>query len=185
MVTRFFFLIISLTITFKYFAQVNPYLQIARIKYDGGGDWYNDPSAEVNLLRFIANNTSIMTNPQYSFVDLETNDIFNYPISFLAGHGNIVLSEKNLSVLREYFENGGFLIIDDDYGLDKSLRREINKLYPEKDFVEIPFSHEIYNCFYDFSKGPPKIHEHDNEAPRGYGLFLEGRMIIYYIKESK
>jgi hypothetical protein len=165
-------------------AQINPHLQIARIKYDGGGDWYNDPSAEVNLLNFVGNNTTIKTNPEYVTADLETNEIFNYPISFLTGHGNIVLSEKNLNILREYFENGGFLIIDDDYGLDKSLRREIKKLYPGKDFVEIPFSHEIYNCFYDFSNGPPKTHEHDNKPPRGFGLFWNGRMIIYYIVEG-
>ena len=184
MILRFFFIFISLTITNKFIAQINPHLQIARIKYNGGGDWYNDPSAEVNLLKFVENNTTIRTNPKYVSADLESNEIFNYPISFLTGHGNIVLSEKNLDVLREYLENGGFLLIDDDYGLDKSLRREIKKLYPGKDFVEIPFSHEIYNCFYDFSNGPPKIHEHDNKPPRGYGLFLGERMVIYYLNES-
>lgn len=173
------FLLFELT-----FAQSNPFLQITRVKYSGGGDWYNDPSAEVNLLNFISENTNVRTNPQYVFADLETNDIFNFPISFLTGHGNVVFSSKNISTLRKYFDNGGFMIIDDDYGLDNSIRREIEKLFPETELLELPFNHEIYHSFYDFPNGPPKTHEHDNKPPRGYGLFLGERMIIFYTTES-
>ena len=165
-------------------AQSEQFLQIARVKYLGGGDWYNDPSAEVNLLKYIGENTNIKTNPKYVTVDLETKEILNFPITFLTGHGNIVFDENNIKLLREYFENGGFLIIDDDYGLNKSIRREISKLYPNNKLQEIPFEHEIYHSYFDFNNGPPKTHEHDNKPPRGYGLFLDDRMVIYYITES-
>ncbi|MCB0729763.1 MAG: DUF4159 domain-containing protein [Ignavibacteriae bacterium] len=178
-----FLLIFIIFCEFTY-SQVNPNLQIGRIKYSGGGDWYNDPSAEVNLLNFISENTNIKTNPNYVSVDLETNELFNYPITFLTGHGNIVLSEKNIRTLREYFENGGFMIVDDDYGLDNSFRREISKVFPNSNLIELPFDHEIYHSIYDFNNGPPKTHEHDNKPPRGYGLFLGDRMIIYYTVES-
>jgi hypothetical protein len=166
------------------YLQNNPYLQIARVKYAGGGDWYNDPSAEVNLLNYINENTNIKTNSKYVAADLETNDIFNYPILFLTGHGNIVFSEKNLRSLRDYFENGGFMYIDDDYGLDKAVRREVKKIFPNTDFIELPFNHDIYNQPYKFKNGPPKTHEHDNNPPKGYGLFLGERMVIYYTTES-
>lgn len=165
-------------------SQSNPYLQIARIKYSGGGDWYNDPSAEVNLLSYVANNTNVKTNAEYVVADLETNEILNYPITFLTGHGNVVFSSKNIKILKEYFENGGFMIIDDDYGLDKSIRREINKISPGNKLIELPFDHDIYHSFYDFQNGPPKTHEHDNKPPRGYGLFLGERMVIFYTTES-
>lgn len=166
------------------FGQQNPYLQIARVQYSGGGDWYNDPSAEVNLLKFINANTNIKTKAEYISVDLETNEIFNFPITFLTGHGNILLSKNNVNLLRNYFTNGGFMIIDDDYGLDKSFRREIKKIFPNNDLVELPFSHEIYHSLYDFENGPPKTHEHDNKPPRGYGLFLGERMVLFYTTES-
>ena len=165
-------------------AQQNPYLQIARIQYPGGGDWYNDPSAEVNLLKFISKNTNIKTDAKYLSTDLETNEIFNFPITFLTGHGNILLSEKNLKLLRGYFENGGFMIIDDDYGLDKSFSREIKKVFPNSELIELPFSHDLYHSFYSFENGPPKTHEHDNNPPRGYGLYLGKRMVLFYTTES-
>lgn len=166
------------------FGQQNPYLQIARVNYSGGGDWYNDPSAEVNLLKFINENTNIKTEPKYISADLETHEIFNYPITFLTGHGNILLSKKNVKLLQDYFTNGGFMIIDDDYGLDKSFRREIKKVFPNNELVELPFNHEIYHSFYNFENGPPKTHEHDNKPPRGYGLFVGKRMVLFYTTES-
>jgi len=177
-----FFLVVLLLDT--EYSQSNPYLQIGRVKYAGGGDWYNDPSAEVNLLNFIAEHTNIKTNPEYVVADLETNEIFNFPVTFLTGHGNIVLSGKNIKMLREYFENGGFMYVDDDYGIDKSFRREIKKLFPNNSLVEVPFNHEIYHSFYEFNNGPPKTHEHDNKAPKGYGIFLGKRMVLYYTVES-
>lgn len=166
------------------YAQSNPYLQIGRIKYDGGGDWYNDPSAEVNLLIFVSNNTNIKTNPEYVVATLESNEIFNYPISFLTGHGNIRFSNKNVKTLREYFENGGFMYVDDDYGLDKSFKREIKKVFPNNSLIELPFNHPLYHSFYDFNNGPPKTHEHDKKPPRGYGIFIGKRLVLYYTVES-
>lgn len=180
----FFVVLISLIISEVMFSQSNPYLQIARVKYSGGGDWYNDPSAEVNLLKFISTNTNIKSNPEYVACDIETNEIFNYPITFLTGHGNIVLSTKNVKTLQKYFENGGFMFIDDDYGLDKAFRREIKKVFPENSLVELPFNHEIYHALYDFENGPPKTHEHDNKPPKGFGLFVDKRMVLYYTTES-
>ena len=113
-------LIVAITIT----AQTNIGIQIARLKYSGGGDWYNDPSAEVNLLKFIEEYTTIKVNPEYVFVDVSSNDIFSYPILFITGHGNIVFSNEDIDRLREYLEKGGFVYIDDDYGLDRAVRRE-------------------------------------------------------------
>lgn len=173
-----------LLISLEMLGQTNPYLQIGRVKYSGGGDWYNDPSAEVNLLQFIAENTNIKTNPKYVVADLETNEIFNYPVTFLTGHGNIVLSSKNVLALKDYFENGGFMFVDDDYGLDQSFKREIKKVFPENNLVELPFDHDIYHALYDFDNGPPKTHEHDNKPPKGYGLFLGKRMVLFYTTES-
>ncbi|MFC2139796.1 DUF4159 domain-containing protein [Bacteroidota bacterium] len=158
--------------------------QIARLKYNGGGDWYNDPSAEVNLLNFIAENTNIEVNPEYVFVDISSDDIFNYPFIFITGHGNIVLSESETKRLRTYLENGGFIYADDDYGIDRSFRREVKKVFPEYDLIELPFSHGIYHSMYDFEFGPPKTHEHDNNPPQGFGLFVDGRLALYYTYES-
>ncbi len=158
--------------------------QIVRVKYNGGGDWYNDPSAEVNLLNFIKQNTKIRVNPEYKFVEIENENLFSYPFLFLTGHGNISLSDFEVKKLREYLTNGGFLYVDDDYGLDQSIRREMKKVFPDKDFVELPFSHGIYHSLYDFPNGPPKTHEHDNKPPQGFGIFHEGRLVVYYTFES-
>jgi len=158
--------------------------QIVRVKYNGGGDWYNDPSAEVNLLNFIAKNTKIRVIPEYKFVEIGSENLFSYPFLFLTGHGNISLSDFEVKRLRDYLLNGGFLYIDDDYGLDQSIRREMKKVFPDKDFIELPFSHPIYHCLYDFPNGPPKTHEHDDKPPQGFGIFHEGRLIVYYTYES-
>lgn len=163
---------------------MNSGFQIARLKYNGGGDWYNDPSAEVNLLKFVSQNTNIKTNPKYEFVDITAGNIFAYPFLFMTGHGNIVFSDSEVDKLRNYLEGGGFLYVDDDYGLDKAFRREIKKVFPDKELQEIPFNHGLYNCMFDFRKGPPKTHEHDNNVPRGYGIFIDGRLCVYYTFES-
>lgn len=165
-------------------SQSNSGFQIARLKYNGGGDWYNDPSAEVNLLKFVSQNTNIKTNPKYEFVDITTGNIFSYPFLFMTGHGNIVFSESEADKLRNYLEGGGFLYVDDDYGLDKAFRREIKKIFPDKELQEIPFNYGLYSCMFDFRNGPPKIHEHDNGIPRGYGIFIDGRLCVYYTFES-
>lgn len=165
-------------------SQSDDAFQIARLKYNGGGDWYNDPSAEINLLNYIEKNTNLKTKAEYHYVELSSDEIFSYPFIFMTGHGNVVFSDDEIKRLRIYLENGGFLYIDDDYGLDKALRREMKKVFPEKDFIEIPFSHKIYNIVYDFSNGPPKIHEHDAEPARGFGIFIEERLAVYYTFET-
>lgn len=165
-------------------AQDNSGFQIARLKYSGGSDWYNDPSAEINLLKFVAEKTNIDTNPQYTFVDMNSDDIFDYPFLFLTGHGNIVFSESDAERLKKYIERGGFLYVDDDYGLDKAFRREIKKVFPDNDLVELPFNYGLYNCLYKFQYGPPKTHEHDNKPPQGFGIFINGRLGVYYTYES-
>ena len=165
-------------------AQDESRFKIARLKYKGGGDWYNDPSAEVNLLKFIAKNTNIKTNPVYEFVDLSSGNIFAYPFLFMTGHGNIIFTDNEAKKLRVYLENGGFLYVDDDYGLDKALHREMKKVFPDKDLTELPFSYGLYNCFYDFPKGVPKTHEHDNKPPQGFGIFVGQRLCVYYTYES-
>lgn len=176
--------IIFLIIVLSTSAQIDTGLQIARLKYNGGGDWYNDPSAEVNLLNFVAVNTNIKVNPSYTFVEIGSDDIFTYPFLFMTGHGNIVFSSSDAERLREYLTSGGFLYVDDDYGLDNAFRREIRKVFPDKDLVEIPFDYGLYHCLFDFNYGPPKIHEHDNNPPQGFGIFVDGRLAVYYTYES-
>lgn len=163
---------------------VSSKIKIARVKYSGGGDWYNDPSGEVNLLKYIGEKTNIPVDPIYEWVDLASQNLFAYPIIFLTGHGNVNFSDKEVENLRTYLRNGGFLYIDDDYGLDKFIRREMKKVFPDQEFVELPFNHPIYNIHFKFERGLPKIHEHDNKPPSGYGLFLNGRLCVFYTYES-
>jgi len=166
------------------FAQDKGAFKIARLKYNGGGDWYNDPSAEVNLLNYIKSNTNIKVKPEYIFVELSSDEIFSYPFLFMTGHGNVVFTKDEADRLKKYLENGGFLYIDDDYGLDKAVRREIKKVFPDKDLIELPFSHTIYNIVYDFNSGPPKTHEHDKNPPQGFGIFINNRLAVYYTFEA-
>ena len=165
-------------------AQNQGRFQIARLKYNGGGDWYNDPSAEVNLLNFIQQNTDIKVDAEYKFVDLASDEIFSYPFLFMTGHGNVVFTKDEVYRLKTYLENGGFLYIDDDYGLDKAVRREMKKVFPQNDFAELPFSYGLYHSFYDFDNGVPKTHEHDGKPAQGFGIFINGRLAVYYTYES-
>ena len=166
------------------YAQNTGKFTITRLKYNGGSDWYNDQSEEVNLLKFVAQNTNIKTDPEYQFVDLSSGNIFAYPFLFMTGHGNIVFSDSDAKKLRAYLENGGFLYVDDDYGLDKAFRREIKKVFPDKDLQELPFSYGLFHCFYDFPKGVPKTHEHNGKPPQGFGIFIGGRLCLLYTYES-
>lgn len=164
--------------------RIESQLRIARLKYSGGGDWYNDPSAEVNLLKFIKENTTIDVDPRYEFVDITSEKLFSYPILFMTGHGNIVFSEYEVQRLRSYLTNGGFLYADDDYGMDKAFRRELKKVFPDQAFVELPFSYGLYSCHFNFPNGAPKTHEHDKKPAQGFGLFNKGRLCVYYTYES-
>ena len=176
--------ILFLLLSTNLFGQNENAFQIARLKYNGGGDWYNDPSAEVNLLRFVSQSTNIKVKAQYKFVDISSEEIFSYPFLFVTGHGNVVFSKDDAVRLRKYLENGGFLYIDDDYGLDKAVRREMKKVFTDNNFVELPFTHGIYNIMYDFSSGPPKTHKHDENPPQGFGIFIDKRLAVYYTFES-
>lgn len=169
---------------FNVTAQTEGTFSIARLKYDGGGDWYNDPSAEVNLLNFVQQNTNIKVDARYQFVEISSEEIFSYPFLFMTGHGNVVFAEDEVERLRLYLENGGFLFIDDDYGLDNAVRREMKKVFPANKFQELPFSYGLYSVFYNFENGPPKTHEHDNNPPRGFGIFIKERLAVYYTYES-
>jgi len=157
---------------------------IARLKYAGGGDWYNDPSAEVNLLTFVTQTTGISTDPRYQFVDIADDQLYSYPFVFMTGHGNIAFTPAEARRLKSYLENGGFLYADDDYGMDKPFRREIKKVFPEKELVELPFDYGLYHCQFEFLTGPPKTHEHNGKPPQGFGIFWNGRLVLYYTYES-
>lgn len=183
-IKKIVFLFVILFYSANVYSQNETGFQIARLKYSGGGDWYNDPSAEVNLLKFVQANTNIKVNAEYKFVDISSDEIFSYPFLFLTGHGNVVFSVEEAKRLRTYLENGGFLYIDDDYGLDKAIRREMKKVFPVNDFVEVPFSHKIFNIFYKFDNGTPKTHEHDKKSPQSFGIFLGERMAALYTYES-
>ena len=158
--------------------------QIARIKYGGGGDWYSNPSSLPNLLSFIAENTSIVTAAEEEIVELSNPRLFSYPYLYMNGHGNIRFTEREVGQLRKYFQAGGFLHADDNYGMDKSFRREMKRVLPEADFVELPFDHAIYHSHFKLQSGPPKIHEHDGKPAQGLGLFLDDRLVVYYTYQS-
>ncbi len=158
--------------------------QLARAKYSGGGDWYNDQSGDVNMMKFLSANANVRTRPVFKYVDLSSDELFEYPIIWLTGHGNVNFTPDEARNLRIYLENGGFLYIDDDYGLDKYIRREMKKVFPEQDFVELPFSHGIYSAVYKFPNGLPKIHKHNGKPPQGFGLFSGGRLCAFYTYET-
>ena len=176
--------LVFLLLTEISFSQSDGKFKIARLKYNGGSDWYNDPSSEINLLKFIGEHTNIKTQPVYEYVDLSSGNIFAYPFLFITGHGNIVFSDSDTKKLRAYLENGGFLYVDDDYGLDKAFRREIKKVFPGKDLQELPFSYGLYHCMYNFPNGVPKTHEHNGKPPQGFGIFTGTRLCVYYTYES-
>ena len=165
-------------------AQDTHAVKIAAVKYSGGGDWYQAQTPLPNFLSYVREHTLIDVAPEPEVVELTSDKVFSYPFLFLSGHGNIVFSESEVRRLRRYLENGGFLYIDDDYGIDEYIRRELKKVFPEEEFVELPFDHEIYHTHYDFPSGPPKIHEHDDNPPRGYGLIHDGRVVAFYTFET-
>ncbi|MCB0728779.1 MAG: DUF4159 domain-containing protein [Ignavibacteria bacterium] len=159
--------------------------KIARLKYSGGGDWYNDPSAEINMMEYLKKNTTIdVDEPMFYSVSVSSDDIFNYPFILITGHGNIEFSSDEVARLRKYCESGGFLYADDDYGMNDSFRREIRKVFPDEELKELPFTHKIYNSQYSFPNGLPKIHEHDQKPAQGFGIYSGGRLCVFYTYET-
>ncbi|MEW6088784.1 MAG: DUF4159 domain-containing protein [bacterium] len=153
---------------------------IARLKYSGGGDWYNDPSLIPNLAKEIQKNTNIKVSSKEKVVSIEDEDFFSYPFLFATGHGNIKFSDPEITRLRTYLTNGGFLYVDDDYGMDKYFRQELKRVFPDKELIELPFSHPIYHLVYKFPEGLPKVHEHYPGRPKGLGIYHEGKLVLFY-----
>jgi hypothetical protein len=157
--------------------------KIAKLKYNGGGDWYANKTSLPNLIKFANQNLRMNIFPEEDIVEVGSPDLFSYPFIHLTGHGNVLFTSAEAQNLRRYLLSGGFLHLDDNYGLDKFIRREMKKVFPELSFVEVPFNHPIYNQRFKFTSGLPKIHEHDNKAPQGFGLFYQGRLVCFYSYE--
>jgi hypothetical protein len=155
-------------------------MTIGRLHYDGGGDWYANPSSLPNLLEAIRTRTRLRVASQERVVTLRDDDLWNLPYLYMTGHGNVRWSEDDLVTLRRYLRQGGFLHADDNYGMDASLRRELARLFPGEELVEVPLDHPVYRLVYDFPKGIPKIHEHDKKPAQGFGLFLDRRLVVFY-----
>jgi hypothetical protein len=176
----FIFLMILPVLVFSQATSV----KIAVMKYDGGGDWYSNPTALPNLIAFCNENLKTNIDPNPGTVEPGSIELFNYAYVDLTGHGNVVFSEAAAANLRTYLEAGGFLHISDNYGLDPFIRREMKKVFPELDFIELPFNHPIYSQKYRFSEGLPKIHEHEGKPAQGFGLINKGRLVCFYSFES-
>lgn len=158
--------------------------QLALVKYNGGGDWYANPSSLINLAKYANANLNANINPQYATVEIGSPNLFNYPFLHITGHGNIVLSNAEAQNLRQYLMAGGFLYIDDNYGLDKYIRDELQKVFPEKELSPLSPRHAIFNQVYPFPEGLPKIHRHDNKPPEAWGYYVNGRLAVLYTHES-
>jgi len=161
-----------------------PSFQIALLKYNGGGDWYANLATSLpNLIEFCNDKLGTNINLEQAIVDVGSPEIFNYPLVHMTGHGNVVFSDQEAANLRNYLIAGGFLHIDDNYGMDKFIRPQLKKVFPELDLVELPFSHPVYHQKFDFINGLPKIHEHDDKPAQGFGLVYEGRLVCFYSYE--
>jgi len=159
-------------------------IKIAKMKYRGGGDWYANRTALPNLIEFCNNGIGTTLSATEDIVEPGSIEIFDYPYIYLTGHGNVIFSDEEADNLRTYLESGGFLHIDDNYGMDAYIRVQMKKVFPESDFIELPFTHAIYHQKYNFSKGLPKIHEHDGKPAQGFGIIHEGRLVCFYSYES-
>lgn len=159
-------------------------IQLARLQYGGGGDWYNDPDALPNLAREIKARTNVEIVAEQKVITLMDQELANYPVLFMTGHGEVRFSEAERRRLRDYLRDGGFMYADDDYGMDTTFRREIALVLPNSELVELPFDHPIYHMMYDFDDGPPQTHKHVEGPPRGYGIFDSGRLVVFYTANS-
>ena len=177
-----YLLLVPIFFAFTSLAQNN--VQIALLKYKGGGDWYANPTSLPNLIKFCNNNLSTNIAPEYRTVEVGSPDIFNFPFVHMTGHGNVVFSDREAENLRMYLLAGGFLHIDDNYGMDKFVRREMKKVFPEYEFIELPFNHPVYHQKYNFPQGLPKVHQHDEKAPQGFGIIHQNRLLCLYTYET-
>lgn len=169
-------LVVLLAVPFNGFSQ----LKIAKLKYNGGGDWYANKTALPNLIRYCNKELGLLLEAEEDAVEVGSQELFNYPYVYMTGHGNVVFSQEEAANLRNYLIAGGFLHIDDNYGLDKFVRIELKKVFPELELIELPFDHPIYHQKFDFAKGLPKIHEHDGKPAQGFGLIYQGRLVAFY-----
>ena len=157
--------------------------EIALVKYSGGGDWYANPTSLPNLIKYCNANINTKIKPKPATVEPSSPDLFSYPFVHMTGHGNVVFSDADVSNLRNYLISGGFLHIDDNYGMNEYIRKEIKKIFPNTDLVEIPANHLIFQKPYLFASGLPKIHEHDGKRPQAFGVFVENRLVLLYTYE--
>lgn len=161
-----------------------PVMTIGRLHYDGGGDWYANPSSLPNLLSALRTRTALRVAGEEKVVTLKDDDLWNVPYIYMTGHGNVHWTDQDLATLRRYLQQGGFLHADDNYGMDASIRRELSRLFPDHPLVEVPLDHPIYHLIYEFPRGIPKIHVHDGKPAQGFGIFLDGRLAVYYSYQS-
>ena len=175
----FILVILALNLGFK-----APSYKLAKLKYNGGGDWYANRTALTNLIQFCNKNIGTNFDPDESVVEAGSTELFNYPFVYMTGHGNVVFSDQEAQNLRKYLIAGGFLHIDDNYGMDKFIRPQMKKVFPELSFVELPANHLLYNQKFKFPAGLPKIHEHEGKRPQGLGLIYKGRVVCYYTFET-
>ena len=173
---------VSILMVFNTIAQ-QPTLKIAKLRYGGGGDWYANKTSLPNLIKFCNQNLKMNLFPEEDIVEVGSGDIYQYPFIHMTGHGNVVFTDAEVQNLRKYLISGGFLHIDDNYGLNKFIRREMKKVFPELEFIELPFSHPIYQQKYKFTTGLPKVHEHDNLPTQGFGLIWQGKLVCFYSYE--
>lgn len=159
-------------------------LTIARLHYDGGGDWYANPSSLPNLLKTIGDRTALRTTPREVTVRLTDEELWDVPYLYMTGHGNVRFADAELGILRRWLAQGGFLHVDDNYGMDESIRRELRRVFPDQELVDVPLDHPVYRLVYPFPRGIPKIHEHDGKPAQGLGLFIEGRLVVFYSYET-
>lgn len=181
--TYFWILTLAIGVSSLGFGQESSF-QIGLLKYNGGGDWYANPTALPNLVKFCNKNIGTNISSDVETVDAGDPSIFNYPFVHMTGHGNVVFSSDEAENLRSYLLGGGFLHIDDNYGMDKFIRLELKKVFPNNDLVELPYSHDLFHQAYDFKDGLPKIHKHDDKRPQAFGILHEGRLVLLYTYET-
>ncbi|MFA8433470.1 MAG: DUF4159 domain-containing protein [Marinifilaceae bacterium] len=181
--TKPLILLILLTVTSWGGWAQNTTVRIGLVKYRGGGDWYANPTSLPNLIAFCNKSLGTKIHPDYSVVDVGSSELFSYPFVHITGHGNMVFSNQEATNLRNYLMAGGFLHVDDNYGLDIYFRREIKKIFPNSELQELPYSHPIFHQVYDFPNGLPKVHEHDKKPPQAFGIFQNGRLVCLYTYE--